>query len=81
MKKESPNHTSNNNFESPKESFASLLALAIDEDISSIFQTILIPLPPPPADAFNKTGKPISVNIRHYSIFCALSNMLLIVSY
>jgi hypothetical protein len=51
--------TSNNNLASPNESFASLLAPAILDFISSSFQTILIPFPPPPADAFNNIGYPI----------------------
>ena len=47
------------NSSSPKAFKDSRLAASIDFSISSVLCTIRIPFPPPPAVAFNKSGKPI----------------------
>ena len=50
----------------PKEALASCLAESHESWSSSAFQTALIPLPPPPAVAFNITGYPASLaNFSH----------------
>ena len=48
---------------SPKLFFDSLFAALKFSSNSTFFLTILIPLPPPPADAFSKTGYPILFEI------------------
>ena len=46
---------------SPKDFNASLFAFTKAVFISSAFRITRIPLPPPPAAAFNITGKPIEI--------------------